>query len=300
MRFDLITGQFRVYEGGGKGAPAQPDYTGAANVQAQSSKEATTTQNWANRPTINTPWGTQTWSTQNKVDPSTGQNVTDWTQNINLNPVQQAALNDQNAITAGKSATAKGLLGQVAQATSSPFNWDGLPKSPTSIDEAQQGAFTKMAGFLQPGRQQSDAALDNKLVNMGLPRNSEAWNRAKNQLQNQWTQEDKTILGQSMAEGRADVQSQVGLRQQAIAEEAQRRGMSLNELNALLTGTQVSMPQGMSQAPNSTAAGSQPIQAVAAAGLQRQAANAAGGNDWGSALGGLGSLAGVGAKIYGL
>jgi hypothetical protein len=32
------------------------------------------------------------------------------------------------------------------------------------------------------------------------------------------------------------------LRSQKIAEEAQRRGMSLNELNALLTGQQVSMP----------------------------------------------------------
>jgi hypothetical protein len=33
------------------------------------------------------------------------------------------------------------------------------------------------------------------------------------------------------------------LRQQAIAEQMQRRGMSLNEMNALLTGQQVGMPQ---------------------------------------------------------
>jgi hypothetical protein len=33
------------------------------------------------------------------------------------------------------------------------------------------------------------------------------------------------------------------LRQQAIAEQMQRRGMSLNEMNALLSGQQVSMPQ---------------------------------------------------------
>jgi hypothetical protein len=46
------------------------------------------------------------------------------------------------------------------------------------------------------------------------------------------------------------------LRQQAIAEQAQRRGMSLNEMNALLTGQQVSMPNmpsfnqaGISQTP---------------------------------------------------
>ena len=33
------------------------------------------------------------------------------------------------------------------------------------------------------------------------------------------------------------------LRQQAIAEQMQRRGMSLNEMNALLSGQQVGMPQ---------------------------------------------------------
>jgi hypothetical protein len=38
----------------------------------------------------------------------------------------------------------------------------------------------------------------------------------------------------------ANAQNQ--LRQQAIAEEAQRRGMSLNEMNALLSGQQVNMP----------------------------------------------------------
>jgi hypothetical protein len=47
------------------------------------------------------------------------------------------------------------------------------------------------------------------------------------------------------------------LRQQAIAEEMQRRGMSLNELNALLSGQQVALPQmpsfvqsGRAQTPN--------------------------------------------------
>ena len=38
-------------------------------------------------------------------------------------------------------------------------------------------------------------------------------------------------------------QYQNQLRQQAIAEEAQRRNMSLNEMNALLTGQQVNAPQ---------------------------------------------------------
>jgi hypothetical protein len=52
------------------------------------------TQNYANRPTINTPWGSQSWQTQAGIDPSTGQSVTQWTQNTNLTPQSQAALDE--------------------------------------------------------------------------------------------------------------------------------------------------------------------------------------------------------------
>jgi hypothetical protein len=47
----------------GKSTPAAPDYTGAANAQAAASKENLITQNFANRPTINTPFGSQSWDT---------------------------------------------------------------------------------------------------------------------------------------------------------------------------------------------------------------------------------------------
>lgn len=54
---------------------------------------------------------------------------------------------------------------------------------------------------------------------------------------------------QNLNQGYADAQTR--LRQQAIAEQMQRRGMSLNEMNALLSGQQVQMPN----MPSFTAAG---------------------------------------------
>jgi hypothetical protein len=134
---------------------------------------------------------------------------------------------------------------------------------------------------------------------MGLPRNSEAWNRAKQQLQGQWNTQDQGILAQALGEGRADVGAQSAIRQQAIAEEAQRRGMPLNELNALLSGQQVSMPQGMQQAPNSQAQAWQAPNLLGAAQAQGQyqlganQQNQQGGTDWGSAIGGAASVAGM-------
>ena len=115
---------------GGKGsAPAAPDYVGAAQQQAQSSRELTDVQNWANRPTQNTPWGSTSWSAKAATDPATGKPITQWTQNTTLAPELKNALNDQLAIQEGKSDLAQGFMGRVQNEFSQPFNWNGLPQA---------------------------------------------------------------------------------------------------------------------------------------------------------------------------
>ena len=301
MRYDHFTmlperafqrvGGRMTYEGGGKGQPKSPDYTGAAVAQGASSKEVTRDQTWTNRPDLNTPWGQQSWDSASAIDPSTGQPVTKWTGNITLDPAEQAALDSQQRVTQGRSETAEGLLGQVAGATKNPFDWNKMPATPGSVGEAQQNAWKTMSGNLQPGRGQQEEAMHARLLSSGLPEGSEAWKRAGQQLKDQWTSQDKSMQGQAMQEGRADVTTQSGIRQQAIAEEAQRRGMSLNELNALLTGQQVNMPAGMAGAPNTTASASQPINYLGAAQAQGTFNQNQPGNNWGNALGGIASVA---------
>jgi hypothetical protein len=95
--------------------PATPDYKGAAEATAAGSQATTAQQNYANRPTINTPWGTQTWNTSAATDPSTGLPVTQWQQNIQLNPQQQQALDAQTAITTARSNAATSLLPQIVR-----------------------------------------------------------------------------------------------------------------------------------------------------------------------------------------
>jgi hypothetical protein len=60
---------------------------------------------------------------------------------------------------------------------------------------------------------------------------------------------------------------QTQLRQQKIAEEAQRRNMSLNEMNALMSGQQVQAPQ---MPGFQTATSSQPVDSMGAARLTGQ------------------------------
>lgn len=377
---------------GGKGsAPAAPDYVGAAQEQASASREATMTQNYANRPVINTPFGSQTWGTQAVTDPATGQPVTQWTQNTTLAPDLQSALDAQIGTQLGRSQLAGGFMERVGQEYAQPFDWQNLPQMAqlnqqarlgTRVTDYTPGIQTDVAqrgvasgfGFggpqmglntgdnpalpqvdstyrdtvarqlmerMTPVHERQQNQLETQLANQGFTVGSEGYKRALDELQQRQSaerynaldaagqeaqrlfnmgmgsrqqafQEDVAggqfgnqaqaqLYGQMM--GQADLMNRAGsqafqqdlaaqqfrnqalgqssaldlarmqaqnqaiaqqqalnqqfadqqnrLRQQAIAEQQMRRGMSLNEMNALLSGQQVQMPT----MPSFTAAG---------------------------------------------
>lgn len=313
---------------GGKGsAPATPDYVGAAQLQGELSKEALNMQNYANRPVINTPFGSQTWGTQGITDPATGQDVTQWTQNTTLAPGLQSALDAQLSTQLGRSQLAGGFMDRVTNEYGQPFDYAGLPQMAELKAPAQLGTgltdytpglatefnfgsslpqfdstyrdtvATQLMQKMQPVHDYQQRQLETKLANQGFTQGSEAYNRALTELNQRQAAERFNALDASGAEAQRLYNMQMGtaqagyqqnlgaaqfqnqalgqaasldqanlaaqnaalsqqqslnqqyanyqnqLRQQAIAEEAQRRGMSLNEMNALLSGQQVQMPQ---------------------------------------------------------
>lgn len=160
-----------VLYGGGKGgsAPPPPDYAGAAAQQAASSREVTDVQNWANRPNLNTPWGSTSWETEQGTDPATGKPITKWTGNVTLSPEEQAAKDAQARIQSGRSEAAEGLLGQATGSFDKEFNWAGMPAAPTDIGAEQQKSYELMSKMFEPARAEERSALDAKLANMGAP-----------------------------------------------------------------------------------------------------------------------------------
>ena len=362
----------------GKSTPAPPDYTGAANAQAAASKENLTTQNFANRPTINTPFGSQSWTTENRVDPASNQLVTGWTQNNTFGDTQngrnlQDALSAQIESQYKRSDLANQSMGRVAQEYSKPFmyeelpamqsggtpgeirtavadyspglntsfNFGGAPAAPTYSpdysntpaprydtnyrDTVARGLMERMMPVQDYQNRQLQAQLSNqgfKLGSEGYKRGLDelgqrqaaerynAYDTAGNEAQRMYSaqmgarqqagSEAQSMFGagmnarqqgisEAMAQGnfgnqalgqaqgldinalnamnaaqgqafglnQAYANQQNTLRQQAIAEQAQRRGMSLNEMNALLSGQQVQMPNmptfnpaGKSETPN--------------------------------------------------
>lgn len=131
-----------------KTTPPAPDYTGAAQQQAAASKDITNMQTWANRPNMNTPFGSSTWDAGSKVDPATGQRVTNWTNNVTLDPNSQAALDAQTNIGKNRSLFAGNLLGNVQQdyAPDQQLDYSKLPSAGVA---PEAGGLT--SGQLQTG-----------------------------------------------------------------------------------------------------------------------------------------------------
>jgi hypothetical protein len=327
----------------GKSTPAAPDYLGAANSQAAASKENLMTQNYANRPTINTPFGSQSWTTQTQIDPTTSQTVTGWTQENTLNPSLKPALDAQIESQVGRSELANSFMNRVRDEYKPSFNYEGLPAMTTggtpgeirtNVADYAPGLNTSFnfggapaaptydTGYrdrvaqslmerMMPVQDYQNRQLQTQLSNQGFKLGSEGYKRGLDELAQRQAAERYNAydtagneaqrmygsqmgarqqgISEAMSQGNFNNQAlgqaqgldinamnamnaaqgqqfglnqsyanqQNTLRQQALAEQAQRRGMSLNEMNALMSGQQVNMPNmpqfntaGISQTPN--------------------------------------------------
>ncbi len=125
-----------------KSAPA-PDYAGAAEKQAQSSKEVTEQQTWANRPNQYTPFGSQTWSNERVWDPSTNQYLNQWNQYTTLDPDMQAALDSQQALNKNRSDLGNSLFPRMASEFGGAMDWSQF----TNLSGTPQGSNYDRSGL---------------------------------------------------------------------------------------------------------------------------------------------------------
>lgn len=141
---------------------------------------------------------------------------------------------------------------------------------------AENAMYESAMSRIQPSQQQARQQMEIRLRNQGLSPEDEAWQTQMGNLGMSQADERQQALWRSVGEGRAESgqmfdqlmdrnqtnfqqafdanQANFGqamrgsayanqIRQQQIAEQMQKRGFSLNEINALLSGQQVGMPQ---------------------------------------------------------
>jgi len=231
--------------------------------------------------------------------------VNRWTQNMQLDPAAQAALDDQQALTAARSSQALGMYDRVGEEFSDIVNFDnyipmGSPVEANNYDTygmrdygdignpadfrtaAEDATYNRFTSRLDPQFSQRAEALEAQLRAQGLNPGDQAYDNAMGDFERERTDAYAQASYMANEAGRAeagqmfdqsafragfsnDTRAQqisdmlrVGganfdeareasgfnttMRQQQIAEEMQRRGYTLNEINALLTGQQVATP----------------------------------------------------------
>ena len=232
--------------------PPAPDYTGAAIAQGQANVESARATAKLSNPNMYTPYGSQTVQYEGDV-PTVTQT---------LSPESQKILEAQNQTKIGLSNLAQTGIGQAGQVLNTPFAFGG-PNVQTSLDTSQIAKMPVNAGTtgqeaimsrLEPSLQRNRVSTETQLVNQGLRPGTEAYDNAIKVL----GQQENDARTQAVLQGigldtganaqgfnQALQSGQFGntAQQQALAQAIQQRQLPINEISALMSGSQIANPQ---------------------------------------------------------
>lgn len=228
-------------------APAPPDPYKTAGAQTGSNVQTGIANSVLQNPNTVGPTGSTTYSQSGEMQSITGPDgktyqVPRYTQTTTLSPEQQELykLNTQTQQNIGnigvqQSEKIGGLLG-------TPLDLSGLSIDPNSFGGNRDAVEKAMFDRLNPQLQRDKDALENKLTNSGFQRGTEAWNSAVDEY-NRMVNDQRLAI---TARGLQEQQGMYGMASDASTREMQRRlqerNQPINEITALMSGSQVSMP----------------------------------------------------------
>jgi hypothetical protein len=259
--------------GGGKGsAPPPPDYVGAAQQQGIQNVEAAIAQRVLNNPVQTTPYGTKSSRQVSSYTLGDGRVIPIFEDMTSLTPAGQQRFDQEQRIIGSLGDTAEAGLSRVGDTFSRPFDLGNVNQLQ---DRAESAIMERLRPMQERARQQREA----QLANQGIMLGSEAFRSAQDDI---GRQENDAQLG-------AIIQA-LSQRAPALQQDLALRNQPLNELNALRTGSQVTVPQFSGPTTQSIAAPD--IMGATSAGYNAQLgafnADQAAGNNFVSGLFGLG------------
>ena len=241
----------KVIVGKPPAAPAAPDYTGAAVAQGAANLEAARATAMLSNPNVYSPYGNQT-VTYNGDIPTVTQTLT---------PAAQKTLEQQQALGFKLTDLAGKGFSAVDTSMGTPFSFGG-PSVQTSLDTSGIAKMPVNAGTtgqeaimsrLEPSLAKNRVSTETQLVNQGLRPGSEAYDNAikllgqqENDARTQAALTGINLDTSANAQGynQALQSGQFGntAQQQALAQAIQGRQMPLNEITALMSGSQIQNP----------------------------------------------------------
>lgn len=218
--------------------PTPPDPVATANAQAAANKETAIANANINQVNQVTPYGNLTYTQRGTASDGTPQ----YTATQTLSPEQQKLFDLTNQAAQKYGQTANTQLDAVSGKLAQPLDFGSLGAAPQANEATRQDVLNSIIQRQQPMMDQDRSALETRLANQGITAGSQAYNTAIDELnrqKNDFRLAADTQAGSQMAQ-------QYGLesnaRNQAINEMVQQRQIPLNELAAMLSGSQVQGP----------------------------------------------------------
>lgn len=219
-------------------SPKAPDPVATAAAQSGMNTDTALTQQLVNMTNQVGPWGSTTYNPTGSSSFTNSQGETisipQFTQTTTYSPEQQAIFDKTTQAQTNLANIASDQSATVGQTLAKPFEFNNQDAADWSYDLASTR--------IKPQQAEARASLDAQLVNRGLRPGTAAYDREMSRLD----RSDVDQMNQLALTGRS----------QAFGEAIQTRNQPLNELSALLSGSQVSAPNtGFSATPQASVGG---------------------------------------------
>ncbi len=215
--------------------PPPPDYAGAAQAQGQANIDAARTQGRINNPNVYNPYGSQT-VTWNGDQPTVIQT---------LSGPQQAILNQQNQNRLEAGQLANRGLDSLGNIIGTGVNFQGAPPAPGSATDTRTKVINAMMSRVDEDTARQRDELNSNLVAAGIRPGSKAYDDRMALLDRGYNDARNQAFLASGQEASRDFGMDSERRRQAIGELLTQRQVPLNEITALMSGSQVSNPFSM-------------------------------------------------------
>lgn len=245
--------------------PPSPDPNAVAAAQTGSNLTTAIGNTWMANANYVTPFGTtktKQSGTKKVTDPSTGKTyeVPNFTYTTSLSKDQKKLLDQQERLGMDLNSMATGQVNRLKDHLSRPIDFNSLPQvggglqDVKDFDTYRQEVNGAMNARLNEDLGRDYNSLENRLINQGLTRGSEAFTKAMDEHGRNANdarvqtflasgQEARSAGAYDQNKRSAQLTEQMGLRNQRLSELLTERNQPVNEITALMSGGQVTAPQ---------------------------------------------------------
>lgn len=208
--------------------PATPDYAGSAREQGAANIEAAKTQGRINNPNVISPYGTQqvTW---NGDQPTMTQK---------FSPEQQAIFDQSNQNKLGLNQLAGQGTDALKGVVGTGVDFGNIPAAPTS-GGVNQRVIDSMMGRVNEDYGKATDEANSSLIAAGIRPGTQAYDDRMQLLQRGKNDASQQAVLAGYQQGNTQFGQETAARKDAIAEYLSKRQIPLNEITALMSGSQV-------------------------------------------------------------